>query len=157
MKRVLIILIAMISFFGGSAKAATPADEANVKKFVGVLYTDVLVKNMSNQDLVNKYFNSNLKDLYKMVEGRDSRKHGGDIGCFDYNFWLNTQDTDDNFKLVIKSVKFEGNGVATVHAFLRGKYQENPVSLRLVKSNNGWKISDINGIAKVMRAYLVSD
>lgn len=142
----------------GNANSDGYADAENeVKNFVNKFYSAVIPKinNLQNYDnLLKEYFTQEFFNLYSTV---DEEVPDGDIGFFDYDFISISQDPDLS-NAVVESVEVTEHGKAQFEAKVeislkdRGGYTT-PVDMTLIKTPQGWKIKDYNGLFDEMKRF----
>lgn len=147
-----------------AAPEQTAADkEASATAFLTDMYATVLpaVEQGNAEQYIPKYFGKNLLDLYRTVVKYDQTQNEGELGFFDYELWTLSQDPDANLKATVESVYIKtddkGNDVAKSKVKLKGKFNP-PTSINITMAYDGtdWKITDYNGLASEMKAYMAS-
>lgn len=107
--------------------------------------------------ITGRYCTASWKKDLEAVR-KEEAKHRGELGCFDYDFWIQGQDWDKvSFSNVTVGVYSPDKATAmlTVH---NGK--DSRVQLSLVRENGQWMIDDLTdkgsprGVRSAMRAYI---
>lgn len=106
--------------------------------------------------IAGRYCSASWRKDAKAVKEEEA-KHRGELGCFDYDFWIQGQDWNKvSFSNVIVGVSSPDKAVATIIVHNGG---DSKVSLSLVRENGQWMIDDLTdkgcpqGVRSVMQAY----
>lgn len=106
--------------------------------------------------ITGRYCSASWKKDAEAV-GKEEAKHRGELGCFDYDFWIQGQDWDKvSFSNVTVGVYSPDKATAMLIVH-NGK--DSKVQLSLVRENGQWMIDDLTdrgcpqGVRSVMRAY----
>ena len=139
------------------------SEEESVRKFVMDMYSIVLpaVAKGNGDRYISRYCDENFSGWVKHINEYDKENYPGEIGCFDCEFWTRSQDPDLNIKPTIKNINFftdyNDDEYADVKVSLKGEYYPaTDVTLRLFHFEDGWKITDYDGMLMDMKTYLGS-
>ncbi|MDE6339839.1 MAG: hypothetical protein K2K97_08655 [Muribaculaceae bacterium] len=147
-----------------SEEIAEKMKEESVRKFVMNMYAKVLpaVERGDGDKLISRYCDENFTGWLKHVAEHDATYHNGEIGFRDCEFWTRSQDPDAHIKPTIIGVKFftdyNDNEYADVKVSLKGDhYPSKGICLRLFHFEEGWKVTDYDGMLMDMKSYIVED
>jgi hypothetical protein len=136
------IALAAISFFSASLlSAATRIDDP--KTFVSEVYRRLIASQSTHSSYTPP------EDIYtprleKLVR-EDKRKAKGEVGCLDFDFWLNAQDWTIT-RLTITSVD-DGQDRKTVIAKFRNINEPQEIHFDFRKNAGRWQLDDVHSLS----------
>jgi hypothetical protein len=135
------------------APAAEPADQASAKAFVDSIYNAYLAKNSKGTSLdsdaqVRRYFASPLADA--MLKDFAAARKANEVPMLDGDPFIDAQDWEiSNLRTAVKT-SGASTAVATANIAMFGKPRT--ITLDLVRTPDGWRISEIRAPSGSLRA-----
>ena len=136
----------------------------SAKKFVMDMYATVLpaASRGDGDKYISRFCDENFAGWIKYVDEHDAKSHSGEIGFRDCEFWTRSQDPGSDIKPTIERAwlfkDFNDNEFVQVIVSLRnGNYAPREVLVRLFHFEEGWKVTDYDGMLMDMKSYIIDE
>lgn len=138
--------------------------EAAIRRLISNLFDGVIRSDYSNNYVNTTYFTSEFVNIFKKVRKVEDEnlEDGGDLDnvYFDTDFWTGTQDPGMYTRATVKSITLgknsKGENTAKVVVTLSG-FNTFDISLNMIETGSGWRISDYMGEKAGMQKWLRED
>ena len=131
---------------GGKAEP-TALDRESITNIVKEIY-DVVGGNIELRiDLNEAFCSTDWNRLINEINKNDAQKHEGEVGFFEYDYWLQAQDYE-NVSISEPNIDFASADSATVNFVLHNLGTETPMQLVFINENGKWVVDNIMNKSK---------